>query len=162
MSKPYRILIVEDFEPFQRFLSSLLNDLPEVEIIAEASDGIEALEKAQQFDPDLILLDIGLPRLNGLEVAAQVRKLCPAAKILFVTQESSPTVLEAALATGAAGYIMKTEARRDLIRAVVAVLRGDTFQGRDFQNRRSLPVGHNQKDAVEIEGTLKPSRCTWR
>lgn len=96
------------------------------------SDGFEAVQKAEELRPDLILLDIGLPKLNGIEAARQIRKLSPQSKILFVTQEFSADVVQAALSTGAEGYIVKADAGRELLPAVSAVLRGEMFVGDRF------------------------------
>jgi DNA-binding NarL/FixJ family response regulator len=95
-----RILIVEDFTPFQRFLCSTLGERHDLLVIGTVSDGLEAVQKAIELKPDLILLDIGLPKLNGIEVARQVRKLVPESKIVFVTQESSADVVREAFSTG--------------------------------------------------------------
>jgi len=122
----YRILVVDDFEDFRRFVCSVLQPRAEFQI-TEASNGLEALQKAEQLQPDLILLDIGLPELNGLEVAKRVRKLVPAAEILFLSQESSPDVVREALNLGALGYVNKLRSQTDLLPAIDAVLRGRQF-----------------------------------
>ena len=122
-----RVLVVEDYEPFRRFICSTLRKRPELQIVGEVSDGLEAVQKAEELQPDLIVLDIGLPSLNGIEAARRIRKLSPKSKILFVSQESSADVVQEALATGAQGYIVKTDAGRELLRAVNAVLRGGQF-----------------------------------
>lgn len=96
------------------------------------SDGLEAVREAQRLQPGLILLDIGLPTLNGLEAARQIRTLSPASKIVFVTQESSADVVQEALNIGASGYVVKADAGRELIAAVTAVLRGEQFVGSRF------------------------------
>ena len=96
-------------------------------VIGVASDGLEAVQKAEELQPDLILLDIGLPSLNGIEVARQIRKLSPKSKILFVSQESSVEMVQGALGTGAQGYVLKSDAERELLEAVNAVLRGVQF-----------------------------------
>ena len=100
------ILVVDDFEGFRRFVCSVLQPRAEFQA-AEASNGLEAVKKAEELQPDLILLDIGLPDLNGLEVAKRVLKVAPAAKILFLSQESSPDVVRKALRLGALGYVHK-------------------------------------------------------
>jgi len=104
-----RVLLVEDFDPFRRFTRTTLQT--ELQIIAEVSDGLEAVNKAQELQPDLILLDIGLPGLNGIEAARRIRKLSPESKIIFVTQESSADVIEEAMNSGALGYVVKTQSR---------------------------------------------------
>ena len=131
-ASPVRVLVVEDFEPFRRFVVSILQERPELQIICEVSDGLEAAQKAEELQPDLILLDIGLPRLNGIEVARRIRKLSPGSKILFISQESSADLVHAALATGARGYVVKTDAGSELLTAVDAVLRGEQFVGSRF------------------------------
>jgi DNA-binding NarL/FixJ family response regulator len=122
-----RVLVVEDFEPFRRFICSTLGKTPNLLVICEASDGQEAVQKAEELKPDLILLDIGLPTLNGIAAARQIRKLVPESKIIFVSQESSPDVVQEALSTGALGYVVKTTLDGNLLAAVEAVLEGRQF-----------------------------------
>jgi DNA-binding NarL/FixJ family response regulator len=122
-----RVLVVEDFEPFRRFVCSTVEDSSELQVICEASDGVEAVRKAEELLPDLILMDIGLPTLNGIEAARQIRKLSPQSKILFVSQESSPDFIEEALSFGAMGYVIKADAGRELLLAMEAVREGRRF-----------------------------------
>jgi DNA-binding NarL/FixJ family response regulator len=122
-----RVLVVEDFEPFRRFLCSTLGNESDLQVVGEASDGLEAVHQAQALQPDLILLDIGLPRLNGIEAARRIRKVAPQSKILFVSQESSVDVVEEALSTGARGYVIKTHATDDLLAAIEAMRAGGQF-----------------------------------
>jgi len=91
---------------------------------------LAAVQKAAELCPDLILLDIGLPGLNGIEAGRQIRKLVPDAKIIFLTQESSDDVVRAALELGALGYVVKTQAGSDLLAAVDAVLQGKQYVSR--------------------------------
>jgi DNA-binding NarL/FixJ family response regulator len=121
-----RVLLVEDFEPFRRFIRTTLQE-SELQIIAEVSDGLRAVSMAAELQPDLILLDIGLPGLNGIEVARQIRKLSPESKIVFVSQESSADVIEEAMNSGAMGYVVKTHAASELLAAVQAVRQGRKF-----------------------------------
>ena len=122
-----RVLLVDDYEPFRRFARSTLERSPYLQIIGEASDGLEAVQKAEQLQPDLVVLDIGLPVLNGIEAARRIRKLCPASTILFVSQESSADVVQEALSTGASGFVIKAHARSELLAAVEAVCKGRPF-----------------------------------
>jgi DNA-binding NarL/FixJ family response regulator len=130
---------VEDFELFRRFLCSKLSLEPELQVVSEAADGLEAVRKAEELQPDLILLDVGLPRMNGIEAARQIRKLCPDSKILFVSQQTSSDVVQAALDTGACGYLVKADAGSHLITAVHAVLRGETYIGASLARRTPQP-----------------------
>src|ERR1700757_3125690 len=104
-----------------------LGTIPNIQIICEVADGSHAVEQANALQPDLILLDIGLPNLNGIEAARQIRGLSPKSKIIFVTQEISPEVVREAFEAGASGYVVKTDAGRELRAAVEAVLRGEQF-----------------------------------
>jgi DNA-binding NarL/FixJ family response regulator len=122
-----RVLVVEDYEPFRRFVCSTLATRPETQVVGEASDGIEAIQKADELQPDLILFDIGLPKLNGIEAARQIRKLSPTSKILFISQESSADVVQEAFCLGALGYVMKTRAGTELLAAVEAACHGRQF-----------------------------------
>jgi len=122
-----RILVVDDFEPWRLYVSKALQRKPKLEIISEALDGLEAVQKAQQLQPDLILLDIGLPKLNGIEAGRRIRELSPKSKILFVSENRCPEIVEKALYTGAAGYVVKSEAAGELLPAVEAALDDGRF-----------------------------------
>ena len=124
-----RILVVEDYEPFCRFVCSKLAENPTLRVICEASDGLEAVRRAEEHQPDLIVLDVGLPSLNGIEAARRIRKLSPESKILFVSQESSADVVEEAFHLGALGYVAKINAGIELLAAVEAIRQGRRFVG---------------------------------
>jgi len=134
--RPFKALIVEDFADFRRFLHLTLQENAECQIIGEASDGLQAVQQADELQPDLILLDIGLPALNGIEVARRIRKLSPNSKILFVTQESSVEAIQEAFRLGACGYLLKLDAA-ELLLAVDAVLQGTRFVSSHLKHHRS-------------------------
>jgi DNA-binding NarL/FixJ family response regulator len=121
-----KLLVVEDFAPYRRLISILLMGT-EAQIIGEAADGLEAVRLAQQLQPDIVLLDIGLPGLNGIEACPRILEISPMSKIVFVSQESSVEVVQKALALGAKAYVHKGHAYSDLLPAIEAVLRGDRF-----------------------------------
>lgn len=122
----FNVLVVEDFEPLRKVLCSTLRGRPELQVVGEASDGLEAVQKAEALQPDLILLDIGLPSLNGIEAARHIGRISPQSKILFVSQESSGVVAQEALRLGA-GYVVKAHAGTELLPAVDAVCQGERF-----------------------------------
>jgi DNA-binding NarL/FixJ family response regulator len=122
-----RVLVVDDFEPFRRFVCSTLGERPELVIVGETLDGLAAVQKAEELKPDLILLDVGLPTLNGIEAARQIRKIAPESKIIFVSQESSADVAQEALGLGASGYVAKGRAGSELLAAVEAIIVGRDF-----------------------------------
>ena len=136
-----RVFIVDDYEPWRRYLSTALRNEQEFQVIGEASDGLEAVQQAERLQPDLILLDIGLPTLNGLEAARRIRRVSPASKILFVSDNRSADIAEEALSTGASGYVVKLDAGRELVPAVEAVLEGKRFVSASLVDRglKGLP-----------------------
>ncbi|HTT22883.1 MAG TPA: response regulator [Candidatus Sulfotelmatobacter sp.] len=147
-----RVLVAEDHGPFRRFLTSTIQDKTALKVVCEVADGTTAVQKAGQLQPELLLLDIGLPGLNGIEAARQIRALCPNCKILFVSQESSSDVVEAALDTGAIGYVAKTDAGRELIVALDSVSRGQSYLSRSIAEGRAAksspaPAGEHGRAA---------------
>jgi DNA-binding NarL/FixJ family response regulator len=155
-ARSIRILVAEDYPPFRRFLVSTIQNRSEWRIICEAEDGQEAVRKAEVLQPELVLLDVGLPTLNGIEAARQIRKLSPDSKILFVSQESSAEIVQAALDIGARGYVAKADAGRELVAALDAVLRGQTFVSKSLAGHLAgHPVGQGStktRDRSAIHG----------
>lgn len=132
MQRTVRIILVDDFKPWRRFVATLLQENPDWEIICEATDGLEAVQKAEEFHPDLILLDISLPKLNGIEAAASIRKIVPGMKILFVSENRDSDIATAALNTGGHGYLVKSDGATELLVAVETVLSGKRFISSTF------------------------------
>jgi len=123
-----RILVADDSAPWRRFVSSLiLPERPEWHIVCEVSDGLEAVKKAEELRPDLILMDIGLPKLSGIDAARRISKIVSNLKILFLSAFDSLEIVQEALNTGASGYVVKLEAASELIGAVEAVFQGKRF-----------------------------------
>jgi len=118
---------VEDYEPMRKTVRATLQKRHDLQIVGEASDGLEAVQKAVELKPDLILMDIGLPSQNGIEAAREIRELVPKAKILFLSQETSPEVIQEALSVSASGYVVKVNAGVELIPALEAVISGKQF-----------------------------------
>ena len=122
-----RVLVVDDYEQFRRVVRSTLKKRPALQIVGEASDGVAAVRQAEELKPDLILPDIGLPMLNGIEAARRILKLLPECKILFLSQETSADVVQEALSLGALGFVSKARTASDLLAAVEAVLQRRRF-----------------------------------
>jgi len=122
-----RVLIVDDYVPWRSFVALALSIKTDVQIAGEAENGLMAIQKAIELQPDLVVLDVGLPDLNGIEVARQILEFVPRTKILFLTQDTSHDVVYAALRAGAHGYVVKSHAARDLLPALDALLLGDLF-----------------------------------
>jgi DNA-binding NarL/FixJ family response regulator len=120
-----RILLVDDFAPWHDAVKLLLKVNPAWQVVSTAADGLEAVGKAQQLQPDLVLLDIGLPGISGIEAAAHILRVSPGSKIIFLTENDCPTVKEAALNTGARSYVRKSDAAYLLLPAIEAVVRGN-------------------------------------
>ena len=146
---PIRVLVVDDSEPFRRFARSTVGQRPEFQIMGESSDGLEAVRSAAELQPDLILLDIGLPKLNGIEAARRIRELSPKSKILFFSENRSLEIVGEALSTGAGGYLLKSDGARELFAAMDAVLQGKPF--------RSSSLSSHPGDEDPANGT-RPNR----
>jgi len=125
--KMLRILIADDHEVARRGIRSLLESHPGWEVCAEAKDGRDAVELATSTKPDLVLLDIGMPNLNGLEAARQILATSPNAAILILTMHDSDNVIREVLRAGARGFLLKSDAGRDLVAAVEALESQKTF-----------------------------------
>ena len=119
--------MVDDFAAWRRFVYTLLSVTPEWQIHGEAASGAEAIARAQELQPDLVLLDIDLPDINGLEVARQLKVVVPDAKIVFLTTESSTHLVNAALSTAASGYLLKSQIVDELLPALQSVFSGNRF-----------------------------------
>jgi DNA-binding NarL/FixJ family response regulator len=122
-----RLLVADDHEIVRKGLRSLLEAQPGWQVTAEASDGREAVDKAKEMKPDICVLDIGMPSLNGLEAARQMLKNDSRSKILILTMHESDPLIREVLDVGARGYVLKTDASRDLVTAVNAVKSNKTF-----------------------------------
>jgi DNA-binding NarL/FixJ family response regulator len=159
---PLRILVVEDHAQFRHLICTALQRRAEFQAV-EAADGLEAIHKAEELQPDLILLDINLPKMHGFEVAKQIRRLAPHARLLFMSQESSADMVRKALSLGAHGYIQKLSAGTDLLSAIDAVLAGQRFVSRSvaFTEPFDAPAPHRHEilfcsdDAAIVDGLAR-------
>ena len=150
-----RILVVDDYEPFRRFICSTMEQRLGLRVVGEASDGSDAVRKSEELQPDLIVLDVGLPRLNGIEAARRIRKLSPKSKILIVSQECSTDVAQEAFSAGVLGYVVKAHAGGELLMAVEAVREGRRFISSGLSG---LPF---TRDARGSDGFDSPEGVPW-
>jgi len=123
----FTVLLVDDYEPFRRFVVTKLHAQPQLRIMGEVCDGAEAVQKIEELQPDLILLDVGLPNLNGIEAARRIREVSPNTRILFVSENRSTDIAEEALRAGGLGYVVKSDAEKDLLPGIDAALHGKRF-----------------------------------
>lgn len=135
-----RILLVADFEPCRTLVSLILQEQPGYRIVGGAADGLEAVQTTDDLNPDLVVLDTGLPGLNGIEAARQIRSRSPGSAILLLTVNHDLEMARQALCAGARGYVHKFDVVADLAAAAKAVLSGKRFVSRQF---RSLGVSRN-------------------
>jgi DNA-binding NarL/FixJ family response regulator len=154
---PVLILLVDDFKPWHRFIATMLQKQPEMQLVGQVFDGFHAVQQAQELQPDLILLDIGLPTINGIEAARRIREVSPHSKILFVSQNRSSDIAEEALRTGASGYVVKSDVAVELLPAIEAVLEGKPFvssslAGRVVLDLTSPPAEHLSQSRAREPG----------
>ena len=152
-----RVLVVDDYEPWRRFVCLTLQQRPQIQVIGEASNGSDAVRKAQELQPNLILLDIGLPEVNGIQAARQIRELVQKAKIVFLSAISSEGIAEETLRLGASGYVVKSSARGELLPAVDAVLQGRTFMSVQFGPRLVQSGIEGTENAASLPNSASPA-----
>jgi DNA-binding NarL/FixJ family response regulator len=127
MQLRHRILIADDHEAVRRSLKALLGHMPDCEVIAEATNGQEAVERAQETHPDVALLDLSMPFMNGIEAARQIRKCAPETKVLIVSQYDLPGMVQEAFDAGVMGYILKVDVGKDLLPALEAASHDEPY-----------------------------------
>jgi len=134
-----RVLLVDDFKPWREKLRRVLDKRPDLVVVGEAADGLEAVRRAGALKPDLVILDIGLPNMNGLIAATFIRKSSPESKIIFVTLNSDPAIVATAISTGAHGFVLKSDAGHDLLPGIAAVLCGQSFTSSRLSGANASP-----------------------
>jgi two-component system, NarL family, nitrate/nitrite response regulator NarL len=131
-----RILIVEDHAPWAAYIQSLISLEPSLQLLDIASDGKEGLRKAAELKPDVVLLDMNLPAMHGIDVARELKRSAHNARVLFVSMDPTPEIIKEAIAEGAGGYVLKTDAS-EIVQAILVALAGGVFLSTSL---RSLPL----------------------
>lgn len=148
--KSLRILIADDHEVVRQGVRTIVEAQSGWSVVAEAQNGLEAIRQAQEMKPDIALLDISMPQLNGLEATRQILKLLPETQVLILTMHESDELVREVLSAGARGYVLKTDARRDLVNAIRSLSEHRPF----FTSKVAEMVleGYRQRSApVEVE-----------
>ena len=129
---------MDDFLPWHHFVQRTLESEADLKVIATAMNGFEAVHKAIELRPDVILMDVSIPGMNGLEATRQIRILCPASKILLLSEHRGSDLIEFAFEIGGFGYILKSDSDSDLLIGIRAVLRGQQFVSRSLTDWREI------------------------
>lgn len=134
-----RILVVDDHEFVRRNICNLLRSQPELEIVSEAATGFEAIKQAEQFQPDVVLLDISMPELNGLAATPLIRKVAPNAKILIISNHDNAGFIREALSAGALGFLSKSDIGAEIVTAIQRVNNNEIFLGKNLERYKDTP-----------------------
>jgi len=148
--KVSRILVVDDYEPWRHKICSLLKAKPELRIVAECWNGADAVERAGALKPNLITMDIGIPELNGIEAAVRVAEVSPSSKILFISENTEPEVVSAAIDAGASGYLQKMRVGTELLPAVTLIIRGGYFFSPYIERSTASPEPTDRTEFQEL------------
>ena len=169
---PYRVVLADDHALFRGGVRRILEEMPEVEVVGEAGDGLALLEILKKITPDLVVLDISMPHLRGLEAIREIKKLVPDTSILMLTMHKETDYLSQALTAGASGYLLKQEADPELINAVQTIRSGKTYLSPnlsdlvpDLLRRRHEPGGslkevltHREREVLKLLADGKTSK----
>jgi len=137
MATPYRVLIADDYAPFREVLKDLLQKTEDLQVVGEACDGCELIGFFEILNPHLVILDISMPKLNGIEAARQLKRLAPQLSILILTSHEDIEYLREAISVGVSGYLLKGDQLTDLFPAIHAIRQGGTYFSRRIYEKMS-------------------------
>jgi DNA-binding NarL/FixJ family response regulator len=160
--QPFTILVVDDFELFRRSIRFVLKERPEFQVVGEAADGQEAVQKAVQLKPRLILLDASLPKISGIDAAREIRKLVPESKIILMNYESDSQMVQETLSLGISGYFAKTSGEKELLDAVEAVYKGERYCSTDLADRIRKQVISTEYFHFELDAENRIFKAKFR
>jgi DNA-binding NarL/FixJ family response regulator len=142
-----RILVVDDHEVVRRVICSLLSSDPALDVVCQSADGEGAVQKAEELQPDLVLLDISLPGISGIEAGRRIRRVSPDSYIIFLSQHDSLQMVKDALRVGAHGYVTKVDAGAELLKAIRTVSEGKHFVSQRILSQGWKPEIQTARDA---------------
>lgn len=142
-----KILLAEDHRILREGLKRMIDEQPNMEVVGEADDGIAAWQKACELEPDLILMDVSMPRMNGADATSKIRELCPQVKVIALTAHRASAYLSQMLKAGASGYVLKQAAFDELLDAILTVSKGGRYIDRASQ---------------EVMVNAPPENITWK
>lgn len=162
MADKLRIILAEDHETVRAGIKLLVNSQTDMEVIGEASNGSEAIKQSQKLLPDVLVMDISMPELNGLKATKKLKQLCPQVKVLTLTRHTDDSYLQQLIKAGASGYILKQSAPDELLRAVRAVASGEGYLDTaltkkvlgDYVNRSNALRGENKTEMTNRESEV--------
>jgi DNA-binding NarL/FixJ family response regulator len=152
-----RILLADEIKPWREFASYILRQDPSLEVICEVSDGLKAVRMAEKLQPSVVVLNINLPNLRGIQAGGWIRMLAPNTKIVFLAERLEADIVRAAMMLGSGGYLLKSEAARDLVAAIHAVGRGETFFSYQLAARLMVGLKSNLRPRVSALGLDLPA-----
>ena len=156
--KPYRLLIADDHSLIRQGLKSIIQQKPSLQVIGEAANGVDLLDLLYRDPPDMVILDITMPRLNGIEAMEQIKELCPEVAILILTMHSGSQYFYSAIAAGAHGYLIKEDSETELLAAIQAIRQGKPY----ISAQLSAEGGEEGRAVLNGQGRLPQSALSER
>lgn len=149
-----RILLADDHQTIREGLKLIIDAQPDMEVVGEAGDGIAAVSRAEEIRPDVVIMDVSMPNLNGLEATARMRSTCPEVKVLALTRHSEGGYVQALVRAGVSGYVLKQSRSSELLAGIRAVAAGDTYLDPSIAGKAVRDSGKSRRPSSAPAGTL--------